>query len=76
MRHQYNNDRQVWNFGARYSDVIWRGNQLWRRQMSAVFSGFVNGYITSYIMFGCHWTQAGIFLIKIKKLNLEEKSHL
>ena len=45
--------------------------------MSAVFSVFVNGYITFYIMSGCHWTQAGIFLIKIKKiLNLEEKSHL
>ena len=27
----------VWNFCARFSDVIWRGNQWWRRQMSAVF---------------------------------------
>ena len=31
----------VWNFCARFSDVIWRGNQWWRRQMSAVFSGQV-----------------------------------
>ena len=29
----------VWNFCARLSDVIFRGNQWWRRQMSAVFSG-------------------------------------
>ena len=28
----------VWNFCARFSDVISRGNQWWRRQMSAVFS--------------------------------------
>ena len=28
----------VWNFCARFSDVISRGNQSWRRQMSAVFS--------------------------------------
>ena len=48
-RHQYNNDKQLWNFGARFSDVIWRGNQWLRRQMSAVFSVFVNGYITSYV---------------------------
>ena len=30
----------VWNLCARFSDVIWRGNQRWRRQMSAVFSGY------------------------------------
>ena len=35
--------------------------------MSAVFSVFVNGYITSYIMSGCHWTQAGIFFDQNKK---------
>ena len=29
----------VWNFCAHFSDVIWRGNQWWRQQMSAVFSG-------------------------------------
>ena len=29
----------VWNFCARFSDVIWRGYQWQRRQMSAVFSG-------------------------------------
>ena len=75
-RHQYNNDRQVWNFGARFSDVIWRENQWWRRQMSAVFSGFVNGFITSYIMFGCHWTQFGIFLIKIKKIKFGREKPL
>ena len=29
----------VWNFCARFSDVIWRGNQWWRREMWAfVFS--------------------------------------
>ena len=26
----------IWNFCARFSDVIWRGNQWQRRQMSAV----------------------------------------
>ena len=26
----------VWNFCARFSDVIWRGNQWWGREMSAV----------------------------------------
>ena len=30
----------VWSFCARFSDVIWRGNQWWLRQMSAVFSGY------------------------------------
>ena len=30
----------VWNFWARFSDVIWRGNQWWRAQMSAVFSSY------------------------------------
>ena len=31
----------IWNFCARFSDVIWRENQWWRRQISAVFSGWV-----------------------------------
>ena len=30
----------VWNFCARFSDVISRGNQWWRRKVSAVFSGY------------------------------------
>ena len=29
----------IWNFCARFSDVISRGNRWWRREMSAVFSG-------------------------------------
>ena len=29
----------VWNFCAHFSDIIWRGNQWWHCQMSAVFSG-------------------------------------
>ena len=29
----------VWNFCVRFSDVISRGNQWWRREMSVVFSG-------------------------------------
>ena len=44
--------------------------------MSAVFSGFVNGYITSYIMFGCHSTLSGIFLIKIKKIKFGREKPL
>ena len=30
----------VWNFCTRFSNVISRGNQWWRREMSAVFSGY------------------------------------
>ena len=30
----------VWNFNARYSDVLWRESQRWRRKMSAIFSGY------------------------------------
>ena len=32
----------VWNFFARFSDVISRANQWWRREMSAVFSGYTS----------------------------------
>ena len=28
----------VWNYCAHFSDIIWRGNQWWHCQMSAVFS--------------------------------------
>ena len=31
----------VSNFCARFSDVIWRANQRWDREMSAVFSGYL-----------------------------------
>ena len=34
----------VWSFFDRPSDVISRGNQWWRREMSAVFSGDVRMY--------------------------------
>ena len=30
----------VWNFCARFSDVISMGNQWWRCEMSALFSGY------------------------------------
>ena len=30
----------VWDFYARFSDVISRGNQWWRREISAVFSEY------------------------------------
>ena len=30
----------VWNFCARFSDVTSRGTRWWRREMSAVFSGY------------------------------------
>ena len=33
-----NNASSVWNFCNRFSDVISRGNQCWRREMSADFS--------------------------------------
>ena len=31
----------VWKFCVRFSDAISRGNQWWRRDMSAVFSGLI-----------------------------------
>ena len=45
----------VWNFCARFSDVISRGNQWWRREMSVVcFSGkagsFTSGNATLHLM--------------------------
>ena len=30
----------VWYFCARFSDVVSRGNQWWRRKMTSVFSGY------------------------------------
>ena len=36
----------VWNFCAHFSDVISRGNQWWRREMSAVFSGYHSLLVT------------------------------
>ena len=33
----------VWNFCVRFSDVFWRGNQWYRRQMTAGFSGKMLG---------------------------------
>ena len=41
-----------WNFCARFSDVIWQGNQWWRRQMSAVFSGYSQSS-ERYLLFYC-----------------------
>ena len=29
----------LWNICTRFSDVIWQGNQWWRREISAIFSG-------------------------------------
>ena len=31
----------VWNFCTRFSDVISRGNRLWRLDVSSVFSGYL-----------------------------------
>ena len=50
----------VWNFCACFSDVIWRGNQWWRLEMSAVFSGepgkqyFRHNTAAPLPMFFCH----------------------
>ena len=35
-----NDTWSAWNFSARFSDVISRGNKWWRREMSAVLSGY------------------------------------
>ena len=34
-----NDKSSAWNFCAHFSDVITRGNQSWRHEMSAVFTG-------------------------------------
>ena len=48
----------VWNFCACFSDVIWWGNQWQRRQMSAVFSGWLPTFSCcfhcSIISYHCH----------------------
>ena len=38
-----------WNFCARFSDVISRGNQWWRRVMSAVFSDYTLTWISRIV---------------------------
>ena len=38
----------VWNFCAFFSDVLSRGNQWWRREMSSVFSVLDSGFHTVY----------------------------
>ena len=37
----------VWNFRARFSDVISRGNRLWSREMSSVFIQTNDGLTSS-----------------------------
>ena len=37
----------VWNFGACFSDFISRGNQWWRREISALFSVYIVGTLRS-----------------------------
>ena len=37
-----NDASSVWNFCGRFSEVISQGNQWWRQEMSAVFSGYDN----------------------------------
>ena len=37
--HRGSDTSSVWNFCSRFSDVISRWNQFWRREMSACFSG-------------------------------------
>ena len=45
----------VWNFSARFSDVIWRGNLWWGRQMSAVFSGYLKSSCPPLVSKGLLW---------------------
>ena len=47
----------VWNFCVRFSDVISRGNQWWRREMSAVYSGQKQSCFYSIVTFFFyrHW---------------------
>ena len=44
-----NDMSSVWNFCARFSDVISQGNQWWSLQMSAVFSGYSNSNLQTVV---------------------------
>ena len=61
-----NDTSSVWNFCARFSDVISRGNQRWRPEMSAVFSDKNNSGLvqsrTAFHKFSVVLTFATIFL--------------
>ena len=60
-----NDTSSVWNFCTRFSDVISRGNQWWRRVMSAVFSGCflihwkeTSKRLTGWAIWVCHSASA------------------
>ena len=42
------NQSPVWNFCARFSDVIWRGNHRWRREMSGRLGKLINVDLVSF----------------------------
>ena len=44
----------VWNFYARFSDVVSRGNQWWRQEMSAIFPGQIWQYDSLFLLFA-YW---------------------
>ena len=52
---QISHASSVWNFCARFSDLISRGNQCWCREMSAIFSGLEmpvpRALLTEYYLF-------------------------
>ena len=43
----------VWNFYARLSDVVSRGNQWWLQEMSAIFPGQIWQYDSLFLFFAC-----------------------
>ena len=47
---QGSNTSSVWNFCARFSDVISAGNQWWRHEMLAVISGYLLAVLNRYFL--------------------------
>ena len=46
---QISSQSPVWNFCARFSDVIWRTNHRWRRQMSGRFRKLINVDLVTFL---------------------------
>ena len=49
----------VWNICVRFSHVIWRGNPWWRREMSAVFSGYHSRHYCLFLRGRTWWMTEG-----------------
>ena len=63
----------VWNFCARFSDVISLENRRWRREMSAVFSGYLKLHFSNHnICFNDMEISAHVFSPDLSRLKLQK----